>query len=271
MSAPASGLIYYGSPRHNGTEARPWSQGTSASAPRYGLDLQSFDEEYVRDLTDGKPAIERHFTAYFGNLILIKLRSRRLPAHVIEDIRQETFLRVFVTLRRKQGLQHPERLGAFVNSVCNNVFLEYLRSRSDVSVDTEGNAPDPADTRDDAEATLVSEEHRKVVEQVLAELPRKDERILRTVLLDERDKAEVCEDLHITRENLRVLLHRAKLRFREILRRKYPDGDWTLQCRATSRQRSLGASLIQHPRKRLATNAGRRHAAPAGTGLAPQE
>jgi RNA polymerase sigma-70 factor, ECF subfamily len=242
MSAPASGLIYYGSPRHNGTEARPWSQGTSASAPRYGLDLHSFDEEYVRDLTDGKPAIERHFTTYFGNLILIKLRSRRLPAHVIEDIRQETFLRVLVTLRRKQGLQHPERLGAFVNSVCNNVFLEYLRSRSDVSVDTEGNAPDPADTRDDAEATLVSEEHKKVVEQVLAELPRKDERILRTVLLDERDKAEVCEDLHITRENLRVLLHRAKLRFREILRRKYPDGDWTPAMRVTTRQRGIGAS-----------------------------
>ena len=109
-------------------------------------------------------------------------------------------------------------------------------------MDTEGNAPDPADTRDDAEATLVSEEHKKVVEQVLAELPRKDERILRTVLLDERDKAEVCEDLHITRENLRVLLHRAKLRFREILRRKYPDGDWTPAMRATNRPRGLGAS-----------------------------
>jgi DNA-directed RNA polymerase specialized sigma24 family protein len=106
------------------------------------LDLHNFDEEYVRNLTEGKPETERHFTAYFGNLILIKLRSRRLPAHVIEDIRQETFLRVFVTLRRKQGLQHPERLGAFVNSVCNNVFLEYLRSRSDSSNDEEGNAPD---------------------------------------------------------------------------------------------------------------------------------
>ena len=45
---------------------------------------------------------------------------------MIEDIRQETFLRVLVTLRRKHGLEHPERLGAFVNSVCNNVFLEYL-------------------------------------------------------------------------------------------------------------------------------------------------
>ena len=37
----------------------------------------------------------------------------------------------------------------------------------------------------------------------------------------------MCEELHVTRENLRVLLHRAKLRFRDILRRKYPDGNWT--------------------------------------------
>ena len=31
------------------------SEGPSTFAPRYGLDLHSFDEEYVRDLTDGKP------------------------------------------------------------------------------------------------------------------------------------------------------------------------------------------------------------------------
>ena len=230
-------FVYYGSPRHT---------GPSTSAPRYGLDLHSFDEQYVRDLTVGEPAVERHFTAYFGNLILIKLRSRRLPPHVIEDLRQETFLRVLVTLRRKQGLEHPERLGAFVNSVCNNVFLEYLRSRTEASLDDQGNPLDPADTRDNAEATLVSEEHKKVVEQVLAELPRKDERILRTVLLDERDKAKVCEELHVTRENLRVLLHRAKLRFRDILRLKYPDGNWTTPVEdkdhSGPHRRGLGAS-----------------------------
>jgi RNA polymerase sigma-70 factor, ECF subfamily len=244
----ASELIYYGSPRHTGNGGRSSSQGPSTFAPRYGLDLHSFDEEYVRDLTDGKPETERHFTSYFGNLILIKLRSRRLPAHVIEDIRQETFLRVLVTLRRKHGLEHPERLGAFVNSVCNNVFLEYLRSRTEASLDDQVNPPDPVDTRDNAEATLVSEEHRKVVEQVLAELPRKDERILRTVLLDERDKEKICEELHVTRENLRVLLHRAKQRFREILRRKYPDGNWLTpnpsdeKTHRDPRQRGLGAS-----------------------------
>lgn len=223
--------IYCGSQQETELVCGTTSDQCAPSPARCGLDFESFDAEYVRALTDGHLGAERHFTAYFGSLIRIKLRSRRLPPHVIEDIRQETFLRVFVTLRRERGLEHPERLGAFVNSVCNNVFFEYLRSRPRHPMVAE-NAPDPVDFREDAEAALLSQEHRKVVEQVLAELPRKDEQLLRTVLLDERDKSEVCQELEITRENLRVILHRAKSRFREILRLKYPDGNWFMSLSA---------------------------------------
>jgi RNA polymerase sigma-70 factor (ECF subfamily) len=206
------------------------------------LEFQTFDETYVRNLTDGCVATERHFVAYFGHLLLIKLRARKLPQHVAEDIRQETFLRVFTTLRRKSGLEHPERLGAFVNSVCNNVLLEYLRSRGYASTADEA-VPEPVESRDDAERTLLNKEHKKVVEEVLSELPARDEHILRTVLLDEREKSEVCKDLKVSRENLRVLLHRAKVRFREILLVRYPDGLWAVGQDATAMQRrTQGAS-----------------------------
>jgi RNA polymerase sigma-70 factor (ECF subfamily) len=57
---------------------------------------------------------------------------------------------------------------------------------------------------------------------VLAELPRKDREVLRLVLLEERDKAEVCQKLRITPEYLRVLLHRARERFRDRLNGKRP-------------------------------------------------
>lgn len=205
------------------------------------MDLQSFDDEYVRALTEGDPAVERHFVAYFGNLILIKLRARRFSSHVIEDLRQETFLRVFVTLRKKGGIDHADRLGAFVNSVCNNVLLEYFRSLG-ASQGIPENAKEPVDERYDAESALVSKEHKDVVEQVLAELPKKDEKILRTVLLDERDKSEVCKDLKITRENLRVLLHRAKSKFRDVLKLRYPDGNWSSEnSRAGFQRREQGA------------------------------
>jgi RNA polymerase sigma-70 factor (ECF subfamily) len=50
-------------------------------------------------LKDGDPETERHFTTYFGDLLLIKLRARLRNTQTIEDIRQETFLRVLSTLK----------------------------------------------------------------------------------------------------------------------------------------------------------------------------
>jgi hypothetical protein len=48
---------------------------------------------------------------------------------------------------------------------------------------------------------------------VLAKLPAKDRNILRAVFFEQRDKDEVCAELGVSREYLRVLLHRAKQQF----------------------------------------------------------
>ncbi len=78
----------------------------------------------------GDAETERHFTRYFGELLVLKLRSRlRSPAQV-EDARQETFVRVLSTLKEKGGLASAESLGAFVNGVCNNVLFEMYRANA---------------------------------------------------------------------------------------------------------------------------------------------
>src|SRR5947209_17619757 len=91
------------------------------------METVSFDEEYVRRLAARDPFVEQHFCQYFGDLLLIKLRGRVRSPQLIEDIRQETFLRVLKNLR-KSGIDHPERLGAYVLAVCNNIMLESFRS-----------------------------------------------------------------------------------------------------------------------------------------------
>jgi RNA polymerase sigma-70 factor (ECF subfamily) len=50
---------------------------------------------------------------------------------------------------------------------------------------------------------------------VIEGLPEKDRTILRWMFFDERDKGDICRALKVDREYLRVLLHRAKLRFRD--------------------------------------------------------
>ncbi len=193
------------------------------------VERQNFDANYVRALVDGHAGTERHFVAYFGELLSIKLRARMLAAQMIDDITQETFLRVLSALRKKGGIDTPEALGSFVNSVCNHVLLETYRSNPRGGEA----APDQISDSPSAESQLVSAQERDRVRTVLSELPEKDRLLLRWIFFEERDKAEVCRDLKVDREYLRVLVHRAKLRFRSgYLRGAEQLGDETVRRRA---------------------------------------
>jgi len=177
------------------------------------VEFINFDPEYVRLLTEGDPATERHFVSYFGELIRIKLRSKLRSLHLVDEVRQETFLRVLNILRRKGGLQNPERLGAFVNTVCNNVMFESLRAETRTDP-YPGEEFDPVDNRVDVEGELVTEERKRMVTAVLSGMPAREQNLLRSVFLEEKDKDEICRQLNVDREYLRVLIHRAKECFR---------------------------------------------------------
>ncbi len=174
------------------------------------LNFKQFDEAYLARLSQGDPEVEAHFVAYFGQLIQIKLRHRLRSQHAIDDVRQETFARVFHILRT-EGVRQPERLGALVNSVCKNILLETLRSRRYEELPDE---IDPGPVRGDAIDGLISEEQRREVRKVLDELPDRDRSLLRAVYLDEESRDAICAAFHVDRDYLRVLLHRAKETFR---------------------------------------------------------
>ncbi|HTE53958.1 MAG TPA: sigma-70 family RNA polymerase sigma factor [Kofleriaceae bacterium] len=174
------------------------------------MNFEQFDEAYLARLCQRDPEVEEHFTAYFSRLILIKLRQRLRSRHAIEDVRQETFLRVFRIIRSGSGLRHPERLGALVNAVCKNVMLETYRSRRYEELPEELGPDDSRDVLDG----LISEEQRREVQRVLDDLPERDRQLLRAVFLDEANRDAVCAQFEVDRDYLRVLLHRAKESFR---------------------------------------------------------
>jgi RNA polymerase sigma-70 factor (ECF subfamily) len=179
------------------------------------VQLQSFDESYVERLREGDFRTQEHFVAYFSELIQLKLRSRLHSPQAIEDVRQETFSRVFAALRSGK-LRQPDRLGAFVNSMCNNVLLEHYRSSSrDTALEDEEEKDFPAPTVDVLGAIAARQIGEKIRE-ILEELPERDRRLLREVFLEERDKDEVCRDFGVDRDYLRVLLHRAKQSFKSL-------------------------------------------------------
>jgi len=176
------------------------------------LNLHEFNETYVRGLQAQDTTIEAHFVSYFSRLLQGRLRRRLACSENIKDVQQETFLRALTAIRAKGGIRQPERFGAFVSSVCNNILRESYRTRARYR--TMDDAPlGPPDQAMSPEGMLVSAEARKKVQEVLCRMPSKDQKILRAVFIEQKNKDEVCRDLGVSRNYLRVLLHRAKQQF----------------------------------------------------------
>jgi RNA polymerase sigma-70 factor (ECF subfamily) len=176
------------------------------------VELYSFDEKYLQLLAQGDRATQEHFVAYFKRLLRIKLRGRKLGSADIEDVQQETLLRVLVAVR-SDDVRHAERLGPYVNSVCNNVLKEKYRDivrNHHVDLDS----VDVADGGADLEGGMIAKEKAKMVHKTLGKLPARDQKILEAVLQG-RDKDQICQELGIDRGYLRVLTHRASTNFKE--------------------------------------------------------
>jgi RNA polymerase sigma-70 factor, ECF subfamily len=179
------------------------------------VELYSFDDDYLRRLREGDFQTEQHFIAYFSKLLLIKVRSRVQSFDAAQDIQQETFVRVFRTIRKEGGVRNAAGLGSFVNSVCNNVLLEFYRA-SNRTTPLDESAHDVPDQTIDLDGMLVTRQVRERVKEVLERLPEKDRRLLRAIFLEEKGKDEICKEFGVDRDYLRVLLHRAKQSFRAI-------------------------------------------------------
>ena len=127
----------------------------------------------------------------------------------VDDLVQETLARFFRAEQRSQ-IRNTEEFGAFLNGVCRNVILEYRRrNRRETPLDDEGGIPERS-VRPDAEIL----ELRNAIDFGLADLAERDRSILRALYLEGRDKDEICREWEMSDAQFRVVLFRAKERFR---------------------------------------------------------
>jgi RNA polymerase sigma-70 factor (ECF subfamily) len=182
------------------------------------VEFESFDQAYLDRLSAGDPETEGHFNRYFSELLRIKLRARRYTQDVVEDLRQETFLRVVKALRRGE-IREAGSIGAFVNSVCKFVIMEHDRAQSKHQPVEEGVA-EPRDERADSEQSLFSAERRAMVRAVLESLSPKNRSLLQAAFLEELSTDELCRRFQVEPSYLRVLLFRARQQFRSAIDRR---------------------------------------------------
>jgi RNA polymerase sigma-70 factor, ECF subfamily len=178
-----------------------------------------FEDTDIPRLMGGDPETVRVFASYYGELLHIKLRSRFRDLFWIDDIRQETLLRVLTTLRDDPGsISQPDLIGRYVNAVCRNVILERFRLDGRHLPST----PDPEkleipDQSADLEANLINSENQELVSRVLEDLPERDRQLLTEICQEDHDKAEICRRHGVDRGYLRVLLFRARNRLKDLL------------------------------------------------------
>jgi RNA polymerase sigma factor (sigma-70 family) len=148
-----------------------------------------------------------------------KLRSRlraKVRHHLggfcpdVEDVVQESMTR-WIRADQEGKVERPENAGAFLSGVCNRVIWEYRRR---VVRDAA-----PSEELDDRPSPGISQaedlELRDGIEAVLSQLLDRDCRVLTGIYLDGRTAEEVCRENQIAPEHLKIVLFRAKARFRE--------------------------------------------------------
>jgi len=179
------------------------------------VQFHKFDRDYLERLKARDFPTQEHFVAYFSDFTRLKFSKRMRSTSDVEDARQDTFLRFFALLD-KDGVREPDRVGELVNGICNKILLEYKRRKPHITTsDNEEAIANIPDTKTTSAVDMITlRELQRITHEALDELREKDRRVLREVVLEERDKDEICRDYGIERQNLRVLVCRAKKSFK---------------------------------------------------------
>lgn len=174
-------------------------------------DMYCFHALYVQELEKGNTDTTNHFLSYFRPRLKSFLRRNGVPIDSVEDLQQETLMRVLAALQVK-GIRHPERLGGFVNAVCRNTLFE-LRRNASRYVELDDSMHELRDTGLNPDAILLEREAAALVRRVLSRLSSRSQKLLRGLLTEQKSKAEICEELGVSKGHLRLLLYRAKREF----------------------------------------------------------
>ena len=129
----------------------------------------------------------------------------------VDDIVQEALAR-FLVAAREQKIQNPLAMSAYLNGICRNVISEYRRRnlRDEPMPEVVPEPPGKAIPEIDLF------ELREAIARGLDQLSERDCRVLRRFYLEETSKEELLKQTGLTDENFRVVLCRAKERFRAI-------------------------------------------------------
>lgn len=176
------------------------------------MDFYSFDEDYLRRLGAHDPETEAHFVAYFSERLRIALRARGIDTQTIEDVRQETFCRVWLAVQ-EGSINNPTGFGSYVHSVCKNVLSE--SRRMDFRNEHHPlHQTDIADERLGVEEIIELKENDTLVREGLHRLLPKERDLLLRYYSNEwfalQEREQLAKQMNIPLAHLRVQVQRTR-------------------------------------------------------------
>ncbi len=160
--------------------------------------------------------------------LLLMLTQRCGDIDLAGDMHQDTFM-VVLTRLRKQPLNDPEQIKAFIHTTAVNLFINHYRKEKRRNTwgdeDSINTATDPAP---DQVKRLQQEDTAKLVHALINELPtRRDRQILWRYFIDDIDKKAICNELDLPPDHFDKVLYRAKQRIRQKMDLQVRDsGSW---------------------------------------------
>ncbi len=150
-----------------------------------------------------------------------------------EDLVQETFLEALKSIKKGHV---PDNFRPWLYSIANRVLARWIKEKykqdqelpsstspEDRSRDTDGIETVAAPARDEPAARVIDDEIGKIRRDFEAKLPSKEQSVF--ILRNNTDMSfsDIAKRLHITTNSAKVRHHRAVKKFRDWLKKHYPD------------------------------------------------
>jgi len=191
----------------------------------------NFDAGFVTRLKQRDPDACAFLVSSLTPVLEARLRYKLRDQSAIEDIRNETFCRVFCLVDGGR-IREPEQFGSFVRGVCDRVALETGRKAHATGFLPRA-AMEPRDCRPHLDQVLVDKERKALVWRGMTRLSEADRRLIEELHFEERDRREMARDRGVSTTGLNVRLCRAMKRLRAEILQQSPAvcGARTHACR----------------------------------------
>jgi RNA polymerase sigma-70 factor (ECF subfamily) len=172
----------------------------------------NFDAGFLTRLKQRDPDTCTFLVSSLTPVLDARLRYKLRDHGAIEDIRNETFYRVFCLVDGER-IRQPEQLGSFVRGVCDRVAHE-CRRKTRITEPLSGANWEPADRQPPLDNLLVEQERKALLRREVMKLPAEDRRLIVEMHIEERDRHEMALERGISQTGLNVRLCRAMKRLR---------------------------------------------------------